>query len=157
MRRWFSEAILNIDTLLITLTSGSEREISDLPYDIVNIHDSTVLVELAGNLNRIVSIANSSIWDSNKDKIKIQASIEQIIKFLRLVLSSGCRCSKYSIYSYYAYAEAKRGLVEILENHFNQETFESNIECKCTVCGQEFSVYEREAGFGRRAVWKAKN
>ena len=148
---------MNIETLKETLESGTEREISDLSYSILNISDSSILIEIARNLNELTPFATSSLWDKSEDKLKIQESIDRIVRFLELVSISGCCCSKYSICSYFPFAEEKRGLVEILENETHNETWESYVECKCTSCGQKYSVFEREAGFGRRAEWQEKN
>ncbi|WP_459780460.1 hypothetical protein [Photobacterium sp. R1] len=148
---------MNIESLLLSLNSGNEREISDLSYRVLNIPDNQVLVELAHHLVNIVSLSRSSVWDGLAEKQKILISVDRIVRFLERVQKTGCRCSKYFICSYSVYAEAERGWVKIRACNSNQKTSESEIDCQCSACGQRFSVHESEAGFGRRATWQARH
>ena len=137
---------------LKVLDNGGEREIRDLSYKFLHITDMATLKKLSVLVND-VEIFLKNLASSEKGKIE---SVTRIISFLKPISNGGCRCEKYNICSYPVHSEHKKGLVNILSEMSNKETFETQCTCECVLCQKAFEVFEYEAGFGRRAEWKSK-
>ena len=130
------------------MLSGSDREVSDLSYNLLNTADMNVLKAIA---DEFVSMELSPVKRS-----VAKETLNRIEKFLNAIHSGACRCEKYSICTYPVYSEQKREMIKILSVNNDPLTQDCDVLCSCTLCGALFSVHEYDAGFGRKFDWSKK-
>lgn len=116
--------------------------------------DIKFLQTLAGSFDHILKIIVNLQNQHTEEAKERKNAVNAIANLIGEIKRGGCHYSFYSSLSISAKYEEDRGFVEILSKVDDPETWETKYKCKCLLCGKCYSVYEKEAGFGRSSSWK---